>query len=261
MYPVLATIGPVTIYSFGLLLAIGLLFATYYVWKHGRLATLSEEKLLDATFLTIFGGLIGARLLYVLSNWAVYSGDIFLALSFWRGGLSFWGALIGGIITLLVVAKKLHWPAGQLFDLGAPALALGAAFGYIGAFLNGTAYGAETDLPWGVSLQGIAGTRHPTQILEALLQLVLFIFLLRIKKQAPFAGFLAMIYLIFYSLGRFLLEFLRGDQTSFFGPFSQAHLLSFLVGTVAFLLLYLRLARLQGSWRVNIWKPLTPPRY
>lgn len=257
MLPVLATVGPLTIYSFGLLLGLGLLAGTYYVWKHGRAASLPEERLLDVTFLTILGGLVGARVLYVLSNPSLYAEEYVGVLYFWQGGLSFWGAVLGGVITILAVSRKFRWPSGQLFDLVAPAAAMGGTFGYIGAFLNGSAYGGETGFIWGVSQQGLVGARHPSQILEALLQFLIFVMLLRFRKRAPFAGFLALMYLVSYSLGRFILEFLRGDQTHLTGPFSQAHMISILVGTLSLLLLYLRLARLRGSWRVNIWKEMS----
>lgn len=257
MFPVLVNIGPLTIYSFGLLLGLGLLAGTYYVWKNGRAASLPEERLLDVTFLTILGGLIGARTLYVLSNLSLYTEEYLSVLFFWQGGLSFWGGVLGGVITILLLSRKFRWPAGQLFDLAAPAFALGGIFGYIGAFLNGSAYGGETGFIWGVPQQGLIGARHPSQILEALLQLLIFVMLLRFRKRAPFTGFLALIYLVSYSLGRFILEFLRGDQTHLTGPFSQAHMISILVGTLALLLLYLRLARLRGSWRVNILKELS----
>lgn len=257
MLPVITTIGPLTIYSFGLLLGIGLLAGTYYVWKHGRAASLPEERLLDGVLVTVVGGLVGARILYVLSNLGLYTEDLVSAAAFWKGGLSWWGAILGGVLTILFLSRKFRWPAGQMFDLAAPAVALGAFFGYIGAFLNGSSYGGETDFIWGVREQGLSGLRHPSQLLEAGLQALILVILLRFRKRAPFAGFLALNYLILYSIGRFVLEFFRGDQTHLLGPFSQAHLISVIVGTICLLLLYLRLARLQGSWRVNIWKELT----
>lgn len=256
MLPVLITVGPFTIYSFGLLLGIGLISGTYYVWKHGRAASLPEERLLDAVLLCLLGGLIGARTLYVLSNFSLYAEDLLGTILFWKGGLSWWGAILGGGVTIFFLSRRFRWPAGQMFDLAAPAVAVGAFFGYIGALLQGSSYGGETEFIWGIRQQGLSGLRHPSQILEAGLQLAILIVLLRLRKRTPFAGFLALTYLILYSLGRFVLEFLRGDQTHLLGPFSQAHLISATAGTICLLLLYLRLARLQGSWRVNIWKEL-----
>lgn len=252
MYPVLATLGTVTVYSFGLFLALGLLFGTYQVWKYGRLFSLPEEKLLDGTLIVVLSGLVGARLLYVASNPTAFAEDPWSAAAFWRGGLSFWGALIGGMVAIRIIASRFHWPAGNLFDLAAPAVALGSFFGYIGALLNGSAYGAQTDFVWGIKIPGLEGMRHPTQVIEALLQLALFVFLISIRRKVPFAGFLGFIYIIVYSMGRFVVEFLRGDQTDVLGPLSQAQLVSLLLGVAATLLLYLRIARLQGSWRVDI---------
>ncbi len=252
MYPVLFNIGPVSVYSFGLLLSIGLIFGVYYAWKQGRASNLAEEKLLDTSILVILGGLVGSRILYVWSNWPSFVDDLLAVPQFWKGGLSFWGALIGGVITILILSRRLHWPAGSLFDLAAPSVAIGASFGYVGALLNGSAFGAETTWAWGIRLQGLPGLRNPSQLLEAGLQLVLLLVLLRLRPRAPFAGFLALTYLTLYSIGRFGLEFLRGDATLVLGRISQAQIFSLFVGTVSLLLLYLRLARLQGSWRVSI---------
>jgi phosphatidylglycerol---prolipoprotein diacylglyceryl transferase len=260
MFPTIATIGPVTIYSFGLLLGLGLIFATYYVWKHGRPTSLSEEQVLDTAFLTILGGLVGARLLFVLSNLSQFTEDPALAWQFWKGGLSFWGAILGGTMVIFILARRLRWPAGSLFDLAAPALALGSFFGYIGAFLAGSAYGAVTDAPWGVRLLGLDGLRQPTQLIDAIWQLLIFIILIRIRPRSPFYGFLAFLYLILYSLERFLVEFWRGDRTYVWGGISQGQAIAILVGGASILLLYLRLARLQGSWRINISRIFEPRR-
>jgi phosphatidylglycerol:prolipoprotein diacylglycerol transferase len=159
-------------------------------------------------------------------------------------------------VSIILLARRLHYPAGQLFDLAAPATALGAFFGYLGAFLNGSSYGAETNFFWGVPQVGLPGRHHPSQLLEAALQLGLFLLLTRLRPRVPFSGFLALVYLIVYSLGRFALEFLRGDGVSVVGPISEAHVISFLIGLAAGLLLYLRLARLQGSWRIDMRKIL-----
>lgn len=235
-------------------MALGLLVGTYYVWREGRRTGLTDEKVLDAALLVIAGGLIGARVLYVLSNLPFFLEEPGSAFAFWQGGLSFWGALVGGIMTIFISAKKIGWPLGAMLDVAAPALALGSFFGYIGALLGGSSYGGETSLPWGVRVEGLPGLHHPSQLLEALVQLGLFWLLLRLRSKGPFSGYLALVYLVLYSIARFGLEFLRGDQTHLVGPFSQAHLLSLLIGAGAAVLLYLRLARLQGSWRANFWR-------
>lgn len=251
MLPVLFSIGPVTVYSFGLFLAVGILLATYYIWKRARVANLSEEKILDLAFLTMLGALLGARFLYVASNWTFYSEDIGQIFTFWRGGLSLWGALGGGSLTLYLLTQRMGYPVGQIFDLAAPATALAACFGYIGSFLGGLAYGAETSLLWGVPQAGQIGRHHPSQILEALFQLGLFFLLLHMRRRVPFSGFLTLSYLLLYSVGRFFFELLRGDTTSAIGPLTQAQLLAVVTFTVTLVLLYLRLARIEGSWKVS----------
>lgn len=254
MIPTLLSIGPVSVYSYGLFLAIGLLVGVYYAWKRGVTSGITDERILDICFLAIIGGLIGSRIWYVASNWNFFVDDPVVALQFWNGGLSYFGALLGGLVTLLVLALRFKISYGQLADIVAPATAVGSIIGQLGAFLGGVAYGAQTSFFWGVPMQGLAGLRNPSQLLEAVLQLGILLFLLRIRKRVPFAGFLVLSYLLLYALGRFGLEFLRGDQTRGLGPFSQAHLASLLLGVVALMLIYLKLARLRGSWHIDFGK-------
>jgi len=251
MLPVILSVGPVRLYSFGLFLVIAFVVAGYWVWKSSRGSSLGEEKILDAVVLTVIGGLLGARMLFVLSNPQVFLEDPWQILAIFRGGLSFWGGIFGGIVALVIVARRYHYPVMQFLDLAAPATTIGAAIGYVGAFLGGSAYGTITSASWGVSMVGLAGRRYPSQILEALLQLSILVVLLRFRKTQPFSGFLALSYLSLYSVGRFVLEFWRGDRTQMWGPFSQAQIISLLVLVVSFGLIYLNMARLQGRWSVN----------
>ena len=251
MFPILFSIGGINIYSFGLFTLIGIIFALYYVWKNGRGTALSEEKIIDAALVTILGGIIGARLLYVFSNFSNYSYDLAQILAIYKGGLSFWGAVLGGFVTLIFVSRRLRFPFLSLLDLATPALAIGATFGYIGAFLAGSSYGAATNFFWGVPQIGLSGKHNPSQLLEAAFQLVIFILIIRFKKRAPFSGFIVLCYLVIYSIGRFFLEFLRGDQTIVWGFLSQAQIFSLVIGLFSLGLLYLRVARSQGTWAVN----------
>src|SRR5437660_9893389 len=178
MLPVILSVGPVRLYSFGLFLVIAFVVAGYWVWKSSRGSSLGEEKILDAVVLTVIGGLLGARMLFVLSNPQVFLEDPWQILAIFRGGLSFWGGIFGGIVALVIVARRYHYPVMQFLDLAAPATTIGAAIGYVGAFLGGSAYGTITSASWGVAMVGLAGRRYPSQILEALLQLSILVVLI-----------------------------------------------------------------------------------
>jgi phosphatidylglycerol---prolipoprotein diacylglyceryl transferase len=256
MLPVLFSFGPVKLYSFGLMMVLAFLVSAYWVWKSTRGSSLGEERVLDAAVLTILGGLAGARILFVLSNPQIFMEDLWQALAVFKGGLSFWGAIIGGMVVLAIIARRYRYPVMQFLDLAAPATAIGASIGYIGAFLGGSSYGAVTGLSWGVEMVGLTGKRHPSQLLEALLQVVILVVLLRLRKTQPFSGFLALSYLGIYSFGRFVLELLRGDRTQMWGPFSQAQVICLVVFIISFGLIYLNVARLQGRWGVNFARVL-----
>lgn len=254
MLPVLISIGSFHLYSFGFFLVVAFLVSAYWVWKSTRGSSLNDEKVLDAVALAIVGGIIGARLLYVFSNPQVYLEDPWQILAVFRGGLSFWGAVIGGIVAIALVARRYNYPVMQFLDLAAAATAIGAAIGYVGAFLGGSAYGAVTHLAWGVTMVGLPGKRNPSQLLEAAFQIILLVIILRLRRRQPFSGFLALSYLCLYSIGRFLLEFLRGDQTHMWVGLSQAQVICLPVFLICFGLIYLNLARLQGRWSVNFAK-------
>jgi phosphatidylglycerol:prolipoprotein diacylglycerol transferase len=252
MFPVIFSFGSIRLYSFGFFLALAFMVSGYWVWKSTRGSSLGEEKVLDAVVLTIVGGFLGARLLFVLSNPQFFLEDPWQILAVFKGGLSFWGGLLGGMVAVVIIARRYHYPAMQFLDLAAPATAVGAAIGYVGAFFGGSSYGAVTSLSWGITMVGLPGKRQPSQLLEALFEVVILVVLLRLRRAQPFSGFLALSYLSVYSGGRFVFEILRGDRTEMWGPLSQAQVVSMIVFAVSFGLIYLNIVRLQGRWVINL---------
>lgn len=255
MLPVLLSIGPIKIYSYGLFLALAFLVGSFVFFRRAKEAAFEEEKIFDSIIWTVLFGLLGARIYYLLFNFPDFG---FNPLKwFWLtryGGLSFHGGLLGGTFGLFLFTKREKWDFWQTADIAVFGLSLGQVIGRIGCFLNGCCFGIQTDLPWGVVFVGLEGRRHPTQIYEALFVLFIFFLLLKLErryrlfswykgksdKAAP--GFLALSYLIFYNFGRILLENLRGDSL-YWGRVRSAQLVSGLILFAALVTLYQRSGR------------------
>jgi phosphatidylglycerol:prolipoprotein diacylglycerol transferase len=177
---------------------------------------------IDASLVGLIFGILGGRLAYVAIYWEYFSSHLTEALSPWRGGLSFQGALVGGILGVLVYAlwrERSFWP---LADALTPGLALGQGIGWIGCLLTGCAYGlpAKGWLAWELpDIYGIVAFRLPVQaIMSGLNGLLLVLLLVLIwRRVSLFPGFLALLYLLLSSISGFGLEFMRGDETLYIG--------------------------------------------
>lgn len=209
MYPVLFRVGSFEITSFGVLVAVGAVVGLLILRRELRLSGLPEQAS-DAALFGIIGGLLGAKLLYVLEH---VGEEPFLALLFARGGLSWYGGAAGGIGTALIVLLTRKLPLMPVLSAATPALAIGHAIGRVGCFLVGDDYGRSSDLPWAIAFPlGLPPTDvpvHPTQIYELLWLVPLAWLLWRLRRAGvPDRGVLGL-YLVAAGLGRFLIEFLR----------------------------------------------------
>lgn len=221
-----------------------LLVAFAYALRSARLDALDPRGMYWAGVCALLGGLW-------VSHWTglyVYGtgGDPLVALRFWTGGKTFFGALLGGACAGALFLHVLRLPILPYADAVAPAVALGYSIGRLGCFLNGDDFGTLTRVPW--SVQYPPGTEafaahvtrgwiassadwslrvHPVQLYLALVGLTLFVLLTRARRSFP--GSRAMLYFIVYGAARFSLEWLRGDFVPVFGPFSLWQLSSLLL--------------------------------
>jgi len=214
-------IGPIAIRWYGVLMACAMALGLWLAQRDARRRGLDPESLLKAAELALLGGLIGARLYYVLFNLDYYGqfpGKIF---ALWEGGLAIHGGVLGGILAGGAYAWRRALPLRPYLDVAAPSLALGQAIGRWGNFFNEEAFGRPTDLPWKLFISPVhrplqyaqAEYFHPTFLYESLWDLVVFGVLVSLLRdrlaRAPGALFLA--YLGLYSLGRLFTEGLRTD--------------------------------------------------
>ena len=251
-------LGPLTIPTFGLMVATGLLFAAYVLQadfdrrregflKRGFLQGTKEPSHHDEGFLIIgiagISGLVGARLYHVLESPRDLMADPSLLIS--RFGFAWFGGFIGGFIALLFLARHYRIPVLEFMDVCSPAAAVGYAIGRIGCLLSGDGdYGVPTKLPWGMSFpSGVVPTAervHPTPIYEFLIWMLIAVILWQVGKktlngETPGKVFCG--YLILTGVARFLIEFIRINPRSFFGMSNAqtASLVSIVLGIVLLL--------------------------
>lgn len=217
MHPILLSFGSFTIYTYGFFVAVGFLAATLFISKTTKSDIISQDNLYSLFLYTIIAAIVGARLLYVLTN----IGDFIKApldiFKIWQGGLVYYGGFIVAVLYVIWYTKRKKVPLGRLSDTIAPALGLGHFFGRIGCFFAGCCYGKSCELPWAVTfnnentlaLHGVP--LHPTQLYEAFANLAVFTFLYLYNKKEHAPGKTFAFYLIAYSVLRFIIEFFRGD--------------------------------------------------
>lgn len=249
MHPILAKIGPLYIYSYGLMVAIGFAVATLLAYRHAGEFGIDKDKIIDFGIVILLGGIVGARALYVVLNLQYYIRNPLEILNLTRGGLVWYGAFLSGLIagTLFVRKNKINfWAMGDLF---APYIALAQAFGRIGCLLNGCCYGSQA--PRGFLLSVVfpneSVLRHPTQIYSAITLLLIFIVLRFCQKKIHFKGQIFLGYLIFYSMTRFGLEFLRGDNPKDYFGFTISQMISVAIFVISLIVFTQRLSKWKSS--------------
>ncbi|TSC86865.1 MAG: Uncharacterized protein G01um10147_740 [Microgenomates group bacterium Gr01-1014_7] len=170
MFPVLFSLGNLSVSSFGVFLALGFLLGIFLIWRLARAWDLDEEKVLDLTLLTLIGGLIGARIYFVLENFQFFSQHLFGILVIYKyPGFSFWGGIIGGVLTLYFLVRKKKDNFLQALDIASVGVVGALVLSDLGCFLGGCGVGAPNNLFFSVNMVGVLGKRFPVQVLEALL--------------------------------------------------------------------------------------------
>ena len=225
MYPTLFRIGSFDITSFGVMVALGALAG---IWLFGRELKRSglPEEATNAAVAGVLGGLLGAKLLWTLEH----VGDApVLSLLLSRGGMSWFGGFVGGVVAGLIVMWRQRLPVVRTLAAATPGLAVGHAIGRIGCCLVGDDYGRASDLPWAVAFpEGLPPTTervHPTQLYEMVALLVLAAFLVSWRRRGVSDREVLGRYLLIAGAIRFAIEFVRVN-VRVLGPFTVAHLIS-----------------------------------
>jgi phosphatidylglycerol---prolipoprotein diacylglyceryl transferase len=246
MFPVLIKIGPLTIHTYGFLIATGFLVALALAAREAKRKDIPHERVVDVGFYALVAGIIGSRIFFIATNWQHYSAHPLDMVKIWEGGLVFYGGVLFALPTVIWYAKKKAFPLWQAADIWAPSIAIGHAIGRLGCFCAGCCYGKPAEgLPWAVtftdpdSLAIIGTPLHPTQLYESAAELLNFFILITLRRRQTFEGQLFLLYILNYSIIRSVIELFRGDEVrGFLFPgfsFSQAISASMFITAVAFL--------------------------
>ncbi|MEW6754109.1 MAG: prolipoprotein diacylglyceryl transferase [Candidatus Latescibacterota bacterium] len=231
MCPYVAHIGPFTIASFGLMVALGFLAGLYVVQRELQRQGVDPEVGSAMITAAMLGGLVGAKLYYVaFGTPAGMSWARALRTLFSGAGLTWYGGFLAATAGVLWVVRRRGVPLGIAADAAAPAVVLGQALGRIGCQLAGDGdYGRPTDLPWGMAYpDGVVPTLakvHPTPVYEALAYLLVFGVLWAVRRRVRAPGLVFCLYLVLAGTTRFLVEFIRINPTVLWG-LTDAQLLS-----------------------------------
>ena len=238
MFPKLFELGPVSVSSYGLLLAAAYLLGLQLALRRARAAGLDPNRVMDLGIWVVLSALAGAKLLLILidlPHFIANPGDIF---SMIRSAGVFYGGLIAAVGVGLWYMRRHGLPMWTTADLFAPGIALGHVIGRLGCFLAGCCFGRPTDLPWAVTFTSplaaeIVGTPlhvplHPTQLYESLAELVILVGLLVFEKRGrAFPGRTFWGYMVLYAITRFVIEGFRGDERGVvFGLWSTSQFIS-----------------------------------
>ncbi len=226
MHRVIFEFGPFTLYSYGVMVAVGFLVSAVLILRDSGKAGMSANGVFDFLLAVLIGGLIGGRLLYVLINWGDYYRHPLRAVMFWEGGMAFQGGLVMAIFSGVLVSRIRKLPFWKMSDLIAPYIALGQALGRIGCFLNGCCYGKAIESGIGVIFPGETVMRIPVQVYSSLALLAIFMVLIELRKKRPFDGYIFAMYMILYSIFRFAMDFLRGDNPAVFSGMKLSQIIS-----------------------------------
>lgn len=225
MDPICFHIGSRPVYWYGLMMALAFLSGIIHWQWLGRRTGRNVSLAGDLAFWLMVGGILGARLAYVISNFDYYRAAPQEIIRIDQGGLIYYGGFIGGVVAFTLFARLKKIAFFDLADFAITALPLGHAFGRVGCFLNGCCGGITTSHP-SILTGGL--NRYPVQIYEALFNLgvysLLTWFYLRRKNQRH--GSVLALYLMVYPVGRFLFEFLRGDERMMAGSLHVAQVIS-----------------------------------
>ena len=227
--------GGVRLFGFGAMIVLAFIAATWLAAWRAKREKLDPEVILDMAFWVVFSGMVGARLFYCYEYWGQEINSVWDVLQYWKGGIVFYGGIVGGTIAFFVYRWYRPFPLRPYMDVMAPSIAIGTFFGRIGCFLNGCCYGDACQLPWAVSfprwsppwshqeaLKLISRDSlwslpvHPTQLYAAFDGLVILVLLSAYYPLRRRDGEVIGLLMVTYPITRFLVEMLRNDEGVFF---------------------------------------------
>jgi phosphatidylglycerol:prolipoprotein diacylglycerol transferase len=244
----LLELGPITVYTYGVLLAAAYLLGLKLAMVRAHARGLDQARVLDLGIYIIISALLGAKLLLLVTDWRTFTSSPGELLTLARSGGVFYGGLIVAVAVSLWYIRRVGLPLWTTCDVFAPGIALGHVVGRLGCLFAGCCYGKPTDLPWGITFTdpfaaANVGTPlnrplHPTQLYEAGAEALILIILLATESRGRrFAGRTFWLYMLLYAISRFIIEFYRGDDRGAVGMFSTSQFISIVLAPLAIVML------------------------
>ncbi len=257
MHPELFHAGPITIYSYGVLLGAAYLVGLQVAMIRARRLGLDPQKFMDLGIAIIVSALIGAKALLFILDFDHFTNNPADLLSLARSGGVFYGGLVLAVLVGIWYVRKHKLPVWTTGDLAAPGIALGYAVGRMGCFFAGCCWGAPTSVSWAITFtdpvaNAVVGTPlnvplHPTQIYESISGLAIFLLILAFERKGrPFAGRTFWGYILLYGVSRFVIEYFRGDPRGFNAGFSTSQWISIVLVPLSLVMLVV-LGRRRGD--------------
>lgn len=215
----------VPIHPFGWFIAAGFAAGAWLLRRRTRRMGVADDLLAGILMWVIAGSLIGTRLVWSLGNWSRLDSPV-QALQIWRGGMTLYGGILGGLVAGIVQLRRHRLPVLPMLDAAAPGLALGLVLGRAGDLVIGDHLGNPTGLPWGFRYIGsdpldtapaLGSIVHPVALYDLLVVALLCVVLLRFLRRRPAPGSAAALFAVAYSVDRLVLDFLRTDRARAFG--------------------------------------------
>ena len=247
MHPVLFEYGRITLYTYGLFVALAFLAGMWLAGREAERRGLDPRMIQDLGFLVLIAAIVGARMFFVLVEWRHFAANPLQIIEIWKGGLVFYGGFTAAALAGVLYVRAKGLPTWEVGDAVAPALALGQALGRVGCLFAGCCYGAQCDLPWAVtfsdprSLAPLGMPLHPAQLYAAAANFTIFAVLYWVARpRQRSSGQLLGLYLVLYPITRFLLEFLRDDPRGTLGTLSTSQAMGIPLLAVGLWILYTR---------------------
>jgi phosphatidylglycerol---prolipoprotein diacylglyceryl transferase len=250
VFPELFELGPITVYTYGVLLAASYLVGLKLAMSRAKRWNLDANRVLDLGIYIIIAALVGAKLLLLVVDFDHYRSNPAEIVSLARSGGVFYGGLILAVTVAFWYIARHGMPFWTTCDVFAPGIALGHVTGRLGCFAAGCCYGKPTDLPWGVIFTdplaaANSGTPlgirlHPAQLYEAGAELLILGLLLATERKGrPFPGRTFWLYMFLYAVSRYVIEIYRGDPRGVvpFLDISTSQFISLVLGPLSLLML------------------------
>jgi len=250
VYPELFKLGPLTVYSYGVLLAASYLLGLRLAMTRAKRWGLDANRVLDLGIYIIISALVGAKLLLLVTDFSTYTSNPRELLSLARAGGVFYGGLIVAVVVAVWYIRRIGLPLWTTCDVFAPGIALGHVVGRLGCLFAGCCFGKPTDVPWAITFtdpfaNANVGTPlnvplHPTQLYEASAEgLILLLLLATESRGRRFPGRTFWLYMLLYAISRYIIEFFRGDlgRGTVFTIFSTSQFISVILAPLAVVML------------------------